>query len=328
MKTATKPISTTNEVPKQVAESDRAKQVLADIDAVVARAQNMAVTTPDEYETAVGVCRRIAKLVGEQEEERLGITRPMDAAKEKVMSFFKRSVAPLQAVDAVLRGKLRAYDAEQARIAAAERAKAEAEAKRQRDAAEAKAKQEREAAALKARQEQEKADSARREQEAAEAQARKEREAAEQAQRDAEAAKARGDAEAAARAAQEAAQAAERAKAARTIATTAATTAAKAETKAGAIVAKAEEKAEVLEAQAASIVPVVVEQQQVKAAGLSRRRNWKYKITDPAAVLRAFTMPDDKKIGALVRSLGKDAEGMVGGIEVWDEAVLGIGAEK
>ncbi|KKL00860.1 hypothetical protein LCGC14_2628320, partial [marine sediment metagenome] len=36
----------------------------------------------------------------------------------------------------------------------------------------------------------------------------------------------------------------------------------------------------------------------------------------------AFMMPDEKKIGQIVRSMGADAARLVGGIEVYEEPVI------
>lgn len=57
-----------------------------------------------------------------------------------------------------------------------------------------------------------------------------------------------------------------------------------------------------------------------KAAGTSVRMVKKFRIINAAAIDRKFLIPDEKKIGQLVRSLGADAETLVGGIEVYEEA--------
>lgn len=83
-------------------------------------------------------------------ETRLGITRPMDLAKQNVMAVFAPALTMRESIDSTLEAKIMAYDREQARIqrereAAARKAadelrrieetKAAEEAKRQRDAA-------------------------------------------------------------------------------------------------------------------------------------------------------------------------------------------------
>ena len=45
----------------------------------------------------------------------------------------------------------------------------------------------------------------------------------------------------------------------------------------------------------------------------------KFRIKDPKAIKPEFLTPDEKKIGGIVRSMGKGAESVVGGIEVYEE---------
>ncbi len=59
-----------------------------------------------------------------------------------------------------------------------------------------------------------------------------------------------------------------------------------------------------------------------KTAGVSTRRIWKWRLKDSAAVGRTYLMVDEKKVGAIVRSLGPDAAGTVGGIEVYPDTVV------
>lgn len=49
-----------------------------------------------------------------------------------------------------------------------------------------------------------------------------------------------------------------------------------------------------------------------KADGTSVRMLKKYRLLDPSKLSRDFLIPDDDKIGKLVRAVGKDAEEMVG----------------
>lgn len=59
-----------------------------------------------------------------------------------------------------------------------------------------------------------------------------------------------------------------------------------------------------------------------KAAGISEKPIMKFRIVDPSKIGRKFMQPDTKKIRAVVRSMGADAETVVGGIEVYEEATI------
>jgi hypothetical protein len=54
-----------------------------------------------------------------------------------------------------------------------------------------------------------------------------------------------------------------------------------------------------------------------KVEGVSSRKIAKFRVVDADKIHRRFLIPDEKKIGQLVRSTGKDAEEIVGGIEVY-----------
>lgn len=54
----------------------------------------------------------------------------------------------------------------------------------------------------------------------------------------------------------------------------------------------------------------------VQAAGVSAATRYTFEVVDPAKVKREYCVPDEKAIGALVRSLGPRAAAMVGGIVV------------
>ena len=288
------------EIPAEVQRSPTALNVLRDIDALVARAQLVNVENAEQYVDGVNLCRQIAAALQSQEAERLAITRPMDAAKQKVMDLFRRASAPLEAVDKVIRGKLKAYDAEQERIAAEKRAEAERKAEAERQAAARKAREEQERADARAREEREKAEQAKREAEAA-----RERE---------QAAKAAGDAAAAAAARQEAAKAS--------------AAAVRAEIRADDVAAKGQARVERIQAHAESIVAPVILDEKPKAEGASRRGTWKYRVVDESKVDRKFLMLDESKIAKQCKALGKDAEEIVGGIAVYWEADLSIRAAK
>ena len=65
--------------------------------------------------------------------------------------------------------------------------------------------------------------------------------------------------------------------------------------------------------------PVVLPKAVPKSATLIRKIK-KYRVTDPSKVKREFLILDESKIGQIVRSMGKPAEGIVGGIEVYEVA--------
>ncbi len=79
---------------------------------------------------------------------------------------------------------------------------------------------------------------------------------------------------------------------------------------------------------AAPAVPVMVAPppEVPKSQGTSARMVTKFRIIDASAIGRAYLVPDDKKIGQLVRAMGADAERLVGGIEVYEEPVIAASA--
>lgn len=56
--------------------------------------------------------------------------------------------------------------------------------------------------------------------------------------------------------------------------------------------------------------------------GLGTRKNWKWKLVNQKEVKPQYLIPDEVKIGQMVRALGKEAEATIGGIEVWQEKGL------
>jgi tetratricopeptide (TPR) repeat protein len=163
------------------------------------------------------------------------------------------------------------------------------------------------------RQRQEREAELRRQQAAEQARLRQETEAREAAERE-RARKAREKAEAAAKAAAEAGRA-ERAEAileqAR-IAEAARVTAAAAE---------AEAKRE-----AAAMMPqaIVVHQEPPKVPGLSRRKVWKFRIDDVTKLPPEYLIANEKRIGAVVKALGEDAN--IPGVTVYAESVMAASA--
>lgn len=75
--------------------------------------------------------------------------------------------------------------------------------------------------------------------------------------------------------------------------------------------------------QAAAPAPVPVQEAPVEMhERTSVRVSYGFEVVDPSAVAAKFLVPDEKKIGALVRSLGVDAEELVGGIKVTRKETL------
>lgn len=72
--------------------------------------------------------------------------------------------------------------------------------------------------------------------------------------------------------------------------------------------------------------PVPVYVAPPKAAGTTTRFVWKYRITDAALIGRDFLVPNDAEIGREVRRLGAAAAAAIGGIECFEEAVVGARA--
>ena len=66
---------------------------------------------------------------------------------------------------------------------------------------------------------------------------------------------------------------------------------------------------------------VVLPKIQSKIEGISTRKVFKFKITDIKKIKPEFMIPDEKKIGAMVRATGKAAEGLIGGVAVYEEII-------
>ena len=86
---------------------------------------------------------------------------------------------------------------------------------------------------------------------------------------------------------------------------------------------KAEERAEVLEGRAAAVVAPIIQADTQSVVGTTKRENWTFRITDPSKINAAFLMPDEVKIGKLVKSMKGDAAALIGaGVEVYAEKIL------
>jgi hypothetical protein len=236
-------------------------EVTTGIMALESFAQNYQVTTPAQFEAGASDLARVKGMQKKLEETRTSITRPMNAALDRVNDFFRGPAAKLKIIETAIKNKLGAYAEDQERIRREEQRRVEEAAAAERRKAEAAA---------------------------AEARRKAEAEAAELRRQAAEA-------EAAGRAA-EAAKLAQRA-----------------ETK----VEKAETKASNLEQQAAAVVAPVIHREAPRVAGLQMREVWEFTILDPKKINPEFLIPDEKKIGQLVRSLKGDAQALLGaGVKV------------
>jgi hypothetical protein len=77
------------------------------------------------------------------------------------------------------------------------------------------------------------------------------------------------------------------------------------------------EKAAQLDQRAAAVVAPVITREAPKVAGLQMREVWEFTIVDASKIPAAFLMPDEKKIGQLVRNLKGDAAAILGdGVKV------------
>lgn len=84
--------------------------------------------------------------------------------------------------------------------------------------------------------------------------------------------------------------------------------------------AETQEEAEEIVQEAIEEKPVVIApKQHTKIEGIHTVKVKKFRIEDVSKINPKFMIPDEKKIGQLVRSLGKDAESIVGGIKVYFE---------
>jgi colicin import membrane protein len=79
---------------------------------------------------------------------------------------------------------------------------------------------------------------------------------------------------------------------------------------------RAEAKAERFESRAAAVVAPIAQADTARIAGTSTRETPVFEITDASKINAQFMMPDEVKIGRVVRSLGLAAADVVGGIKV------------
>lgn len=77
------------------------------------------------------------------------------------------------------------------------------------------------------------------------------------------------------------------------------------------------EKAEALQVAAASVIVPVIAPTTPKLAGVSNRETWHYEVEDFSKLPREWTMPDDKKLGAYVRSMKSETN--IPGVRVFSK---------
>lgn len=87
--------------------------------------RELSITGPDEYELAAEELRAIKARAAKLEEQRTGITGPINKALKAINDLFRGPSELLAEAERTLKGKMLAYDQEQARIAAEARRKAE-----------------------------------------------------------------------------------------------------------------------------------------------------------------------------------------------------------
>lgn len=106
-------------------------------------AQEITIDSAPMYEAAADELKAIKKKTKELEEQRVGITKPLDDAKKAVMDLFRRPIDILTQAEGVLKKAMITYADEQERIRKEEQARLDAiaRAERERLEQEARAKQ-------------------------------------------------------------------------------------------------------------------------------------------------------------------------------------------
>lgn len=99
----------------------------------LAEVEGMTIDSPPMYEIGAEALQTIKGRSKALDEQRLSITRPIDAAKTAVMNLFRGPLATLAQAETTIKRKLVAYDEEQRRLAEIERKNAEAAANAERE---------------------------------------------------------------------------------------------------------------------------------------------------------------------------------------------------
>lgn len=288
------------EAPKEAAGSSLAKTMLVEGPQYLIKANALKVTSQAEHAQAIELLTQIAAKKKAAEEERLKITRPMDAAKTAVMTFFSALTDPFTSVDSIVRKKVKDWEAaEKLRIASAQKLLDDQAAGERKKLA----------------------DQAAEEKRKADAKAEEQRILAKQQE------------DAAAKLLSQADDAEDPNRARELVkqATTMQADAAKLSRKADTIEQKAADKVEILESRAATVVAPMVQPAQLKTSGRIKRVVWKFEILDAAKLSRMVLTPDESKILALVKSLHHEAAAIIGepgAVRIWDEDDIGIRSAK
>lgn len=109
-------------------DQDKIVALRAEVDQFLYDQQEMVVNSPEDYAEAGDLVKIVKGRLKQIEEKRLGITRPLDEAKDEVMTMFKQLSQPLEKFVAETNAAMMGwYKKEQVRIAE-QQAKIEAEA--------------------------------------------------------------------------------------------------------------------------------------------------------------------------------------------------------
>lgn len=83
-----------------------------------------------------------------------------------------------------------------------------------------------------------------------------------------------------------------------------------------------------IESRPAVVVEVEKAPQAPVVSGISSRRTFRFEIVDPSKITAEFLVPDLAAIGKVVRAMGLQAEKMVGGIRVIEDASIAVGSRQ
>lgn len=83
------------------------------------------------------------------------------------------------------------------------------------------------------------------------------------------------------------------------------------------------EEAEAIISAPVQAAPIVVPKTVPKVPGVNMRKEWKFRIINPALIPREYLIPDEKKIGQIVRALKEQTK--IPGIEVYSDDNISAG---
>lgn len=281
------------------AEEAKVSEVTETVGGIVAAAEQLEVVSTETAQQAATMLTEISRARKASETARRFLTDPLRKHVEAINARFKEAAEPLDQANAIVRGKLGTYQAEQERIRQAEQERLEAEARAERERQEAEAREAREKAEAEAREAAERAAAARAptmdavgvadltdaqlvdvvlEGGHAEPEARAELARRREARR-----------------AQEQAEAAQRA------------------------VVQANEAEQAAAAQPLTVARV---EQAPKLAGISTQKRWTFEVIDPHAVPREHLTVDEKSIREAVRAGVRE----IPGVRIYQDAGLAVRA--